>query len=284
MSIDRRSFIVTASAGLGVLAAMGVITPQAAAEGAGSGVVRITPTSPMFPKQDPALVADFVGSAHRNFDRVKELTVANPELVVASWEWGFGDWETALGAASHMGRPDIGQYLLDHGARADIFSMVLLGKLDAVRAMITADTSLATTPGPHGISLLKHASSALGYPDASPEQKARAQQMYDFLKTVEGAGGPAEVYALDENAREEYVGRYLYGDGPDDAIVVSVNMQGTLSLKPGKGGAQPMVALGPDLFAFAAARTVRVQFERTDAKPTGVSVLAHSETVRATRE
>jgi hypothetical protein len=284
MSLDRRTFIVSASAGLGALATMGVLTPGASADETEAVRSNQAPTSPNFPKQDPAIVGEFVGSAHRNFDRVREMLEANPELIVSAWEWGFGDWETALGAASHMGRLDIGQYLLDHGARADVFSMVLLGKLDAVQAMLAADKSIATTPGPHGISLLKHASAALRFEGATPEQKAQAQRMYDFMQTVEGAAGPPEAHALDEKGREEYLGRYLYGSGPDDVIVVSVNMQETLSLKPGKSGAQPLVALSADLFAFAAARSVHVQFERVDGKPSSVSILAHGETVRATRE
>ena len=284
MSLDRRTFIVSASAGLGALATMGILTPSASADETEAVLSRQAPTSAIFPKQDPAIVGDFVGSAHRNFDRVRELLEANPELIVSAWEWGFGDWETALGAASHMGRLDIGQYLLDHGARADIFSMVLLGKLDAVQAMLAADKSLATTPGPHGIPLIRHASSALEFEGLSPEQTTQAQRMYDFLMTVDGASGPPAAHVLDEKTRDEFLGRYLYGSGAGDVIVVSKNMQGTLSLKPGKSGAQPLVALAPDLFGFAAARSVHVQFERKDGKPSGVTILAHGETVRATRE
>ena len=37
-------------------------------------------------------------------------------LACATLDWGFGDWETALGAASHVGRPEIAEYLIANGA------------------------------------------------------------------------------------------------------------------------------------------------------------------------
>ncbi|HQX00881.1 MAG TPA: hypothetical protein PLQ94_02150, partial [Anaerolineales bacterium] len=50
------------------------------------------------------IVEEFVGKAHGNFDRIKEMLTQEPALVNATWDWGGGDFETALGAASHMGR------------------------------------------------------------------------------------------------------------------------------------------------------------------------------------
>lgn len=281
---NRRTFISTATAGIGALAAMGVLSSDAHAENETAPPARQGASYDSFPRQKLDMVRDFVGSAHKNFDRVRGLRETDPELVRAAWDWGFGDWESALGAASHMGRLDIGQYLLDHGARADIFSLVLLGKLDAVQAMLAADKSLATAPGPHGIPLLMHAEAALGFPESSPEQKANAQRVYDFLQTVEGAAGPPATHVLDEKSRDEYLGKYIYGSGDEEVVVISVNMMGILSLKPGASGAQPIIPVAPDEFTFRAARSVRVQFARTDAKLSGLTIFAHGDTVRATRE
>ena len=36
--------------------------------------------------------------------RVKELVTTHPHLANAWWDWGFGDWESPLGAAAHTGR------------------------------------------------------------------------------------------------------------------------------------------------------------------------------------
>jgi hypothetical protein len=48
------------------------------------------------------LVEEFVVKAHSDFDRVKELLAQEPALINATWDWGGGDFETALGGASHI--------------------------------------------------------------------------------------------------------------------------------------------------------------------------------------
>ena len=106
---------------------------------------------------DGALVEEFVGKAHGDLARVEELFAQEPALVNAAWDWGAGDWETALGAAAHMGRRDIAEFLITNGARLDIFAAAMLGQLDIVRAMILAHPAMAAAPGPHGIPLLRHA-------------------------------------------------------------------------------------------------------------------------------
>jgi len=109
----------------------------------------------------PALVAslvqEFIRNAHGDLNRVQELLAREPALINACWDWGGGDFETGLGAAAHMGRKDIAYFLLDHGARLDIFTAAMLGKLDVVRAALTAFPETINTPGPHGIPLIAHA-------------------------------------------------------------------------------------------------------------------------------
>jgi hypothetical protein len=106
---------------------------------------------------DSKLVEEFVGVSHGNFERVKELLTQEPALVNAAWDWGGGDFETALGAASHMGNKAIANYLLEHGARIDIFAAAMLGKLEIVKAALALYPDLIDTPGPHGIPLIDHA-------------------------------------------------------------------------------------------------------------------------------
>ena len=109
------------------------------------------------PSLDPALVRDFVANAHGDLNRVTELLEQEPALINAAWDWGGGDWETALGAASHMGRKDIAHSLLGRGARMDIFAAAMLGQLEIVQAIINAFPDARYLRGPHGISLLAHA-------------------------------------------------------------------------------------------------------------------------------
>jgi hypothetical protein len=105
----------------------------------------------------PELVSEFVRKAHGDLGRVQELLAEEPQLVNACWDWGAGDFESALGAAAHTGRREIALFLLDHGARLDIFAAAMLGELDVVKAALTAIPQTLNVPGPHCIPLLAHA-------------------------------------------------------------------------------------------------------------------------------
>jgi len=109
------------------------------------------------PPLDESLVKELVYWAHSDLEKVKAVIGREPRIVNCALDWGGGDHETALGAASHMGRRDIALFLLDHNARLDIFAATMLGKLDVVQAALSAWPHLLQTPGPHGISLIKHA-------------------------------------------------------------------------------------------------------------------------------
>ena len=106
---------------------------------------------------EPSLVQSFVGNAHGDLDAVRAALAEQPSLANAAWDWGGGDWETALGAASHMHRRDIAELLLAHGARMDIFAAAMLGEVEIVRAMLDARPDLRAAVGPHGIPLRAHA-------------------------------------------------------------------------------------------------------------------------------
>ena len=109
------------------------------------------------PALEARLVNEFVAVCHGDFDRVKALLAQEPALVNASWDWGGGDWETGLGAAAHTGQREIALYLLARGARLDLFAAAMLGQLDVVKAILTANPAQRYVPGPHGIPLLRHA-------------------------------------------------------------------------------------------------------------------------------
>jgi hypothetical protein len=109
------------------------------------------------PPLEPDVVQEFVAKAHGDLDAVQTMLESEPALLNAAWDWGGGDWETGLGAAAHMGRRDIALYLLDRGARADIFAAAMLGETEVVRALLSAWPALREAPGPHGIPLLAHA-------------------------------------------------------------------------------------------------------------------------------
>ena len=132
---------------------------------------------------EDTLVQEFVSKSHGDLDRVKEMLVQEPALINSSWDWGGGDWETGLGAAAHMGRSDIANYLLENGARLDLFAATMLGKLEIVRAALEAYPEAINIPGPHGIPLIAHAQA--GGDDAT--------QVYEYLKSLASQNTTAPI-------------------------------------------------------------------------------------------
>jgi hypothetical protein len=153
-TMNRRSFITTSLAagavlGSGVLVSGQTPLPADAKTAPGTEPKRK-------PQLESALVKEFVLVGHTNLSRVKELLAAEPMLINAMWDWGAGDWETAIGAASHVGNREIALHLLDAGSRFDPCCAAMLGEAEAVAAMIRAHPALANARGPHGYTLLYH--------------------------------------------------------------------------------------------------------------------------------
>lgn len=109
------------------------------------------------PQLNRTLVQDFVIFAHSDFAMTKKLLEKEPMLVNAFMDWGGGDWESGLGGASHMGQREIVEFLLEKGARIDIFCAAMLGQLEAVKAFLTLQPKLIDARGPHGFNLHFHA-------------------------------------------------------------------------------------------------------------------------------
>ncbi len=106
---------------------------------------------------DKKVVQEFVGASHGKMDVVKTLLEEHPTLINAAHDWKSGDFETGLGAASHVGYKELAQYLLEKGAQANIFTACLFGKMDIVKPMLTAFPNTLYAKGPHGFTLLHHA-------------------------------------------------------------------------------------------------------------------------------
>ncbi|MBD3298374.1 MAG: ankyrin repeat domain-containing protein [candidate division Zixibacteria bacterium] len=102
-------------------------------------------------------VQEFVRISHFDADGVRQMVAEEPQLVVASWDWGGGDYESGLGAASHVGNREIAEFLLEHGARPNLFAAAMLGWDDVVRGFLTRHPALIDCTGPHGLSLIHHA-------------------------------------------------------------------------------------------------------------------------------
>lgn len=112
------------------------------------------------PKGDPLpaeKVKDFVGAGHNNLDKVKQLLQEFPTLIYCMWDWGGGDFETALEGAGHVGNKDIANHLIGIGARTNLFVLTMLGKTQIVKAYLESYPQYLQARGPHGYTLLHHA-------------------------------------------------------------------------------------------------------------------------------
>ncbi|MEM7456997.1 MAG: ankyrin repeat domain-containing protein [Planctomycetota bacterium] len=118
------------------------------------------------PQLNRSMIQDFVIFAHSDLDMTTQLLEREPRLINAAMDWGNGDFETALGGASHMGRKDIAGLLLSNGARIDIFCAAMMGMLATVTEMLTVEPALIDAKGPHGFSLHVHAQA--GQEEAAP--------------------------------------------------------------------------------------------------------------------
>jgi hypothetical protein len=182
-SISRRSFGLALLGGTTATAVAAAQAPPAASPAATQDEQRDYP-APTFkptlrkPRLGSLLVQDFVIFGHYDLDMVKRLLDKDPAVLNSTVDWGGGDWETALGGASHMGRRDIAEFLISKGARPDIFTAAMLGDLVVVKSILAAHPALIDAKGPHGIPLIAHA-------------KVGKNQAEEVLKYLESFKKPA---------------------------------------------------------------------------------------------
>lgn len=266
-SLSRRSFL----AGLPLVAAAGVLANPL--ELFASASAAATPPAPGFPRVDLAAIETFVGVAHRDAAEVQRMVERQPALARASWDWGFGDWETALGAAAHTGRREIALIVLAHGAHPTIFSAAMLGQIDVVKAMVAASPGIQSTPGPHGLTLLHHARA--GGRDAEP--------VVAFLESVGGADKRAATAPLDPAERDALVGRYAFGTGERDRFDVDIKNDLLGMQRPG-GTRRILFHTGALVFFPSGVPSVKIAFAKAGAAVTQLTIADPEVYLTARRE
>ncbi len=226
-----------------------LVPTSAAAQQPSSPPAADRPVSTPFPSQDPELVREMVSVSHGNAARVRELLASWPALANASWDWGYGDWEPALGAASHVGNREIAALLLSAGARPSIFSAAMLGQLDVVRAFVAAAPGIQKTRGPHGLTLLSHA-------------RAGGPGAVEVLKYLESLGDADTRYTnepITDADRTAVVGMYAFGSGATERLAVASGERG-LSIERSGRDARGLLHLGGRVFHPVGADKVRIRF------------------------
>lgn len=244
---------------------------------AAKGSAQLAPAATSTPQNDPPsvgdafpalpapLVREMVTVAHFNLNRVKELVGTHPALVTATWDWGFGDFETPLGAASHMGNRPIAEFLIEHGAASTLFSAAMFGQLDVVRALVAAQPGIERIRGPHSISLLAHARmggdaarpvfaylESLGDADSTPPvpltdaENAQLSGTYSF--------GATEASHIEVNADTKMYAGKMYTWAPQ----LNWTRKGTMT--------RPLFHLGALAFYPGGAPSVRIRFSVEEEK------------------
>lgn len=238
---------------------------------------------PLYPTEDPNVLRAVVGAAHTRFDELKKLVTAKPELAKASYDWGFGDVESALGAASHMGRKDIAEFLIEYGARPDIFTFAMLGKLNAVKSMIEDMPGIQKIRGPHGFTLLFHAKMRLNRKNVEGAEKEEQEALVEYLTNLGDANTNATSLDITEEEQKVYLGKYVFGKADDAYFEVSVNSRGTLSIARGAYFGRSLLRTDTHTFAPGGAPSVKIQFDVKDGIAQSVTVHDPIPVVKAIR-
>ena len=103
------------------------------------------------------LIKEFVVAGHKDLNKVKQMLAEYPNLLNSSYDWGNGDFEQAIEGAGHLGNKEIANYLIDQGARVNLFVLSMLGKTELVKPVLEAYPALLMAKGAHGFTLLHHA-------------------------------------------------------------------------------------------------------------------------------
>lgn len=262
LHVTRRSFLATTPLTLAAVASAGPAKAQPGAE--------LAPPGDLYPTTPGERASEFVGACHVQFDKVKAMLAEDAGLAKASWDWGFGDWETAIGACSHTGRLDIIELLVAHGARPTVFTLATLDRVDALRDLLEHVPNLEAVEGPHSISLLRHA------------KAGKAQRVTEYLES-RGAKD-TNPFETDRPSAEPLAGVYAWGEGATERFEVSWTERNTcLSIKRPGGTSRNLIPIESFMFSPAGARHVRMRFDMENGVPTRLHVPWAGWTISATR-
>jgi ankyrin repeat protein len=111
----------------------------------------------------------FVLYSHFGFDQIKRWTASCQDLVNLRAAWD----ELPIEAAAHMGRPDIGGFLLEKGAAYSLPTAVAFGSTQDVKRMLEEDPGRIHERGAHSFPLLWY--TAFGTPRLETAEYLLAQ-------------------------------------------------------------------------------------------------------------
>lgn len=225
-----------------------------------------------YPAVNDDTTRGIVGASHGNIDMVKQLLNKRPELSCACWDWGFGDYETALGAASHVGRKDIAELLINNGARPDIFTYAMMGMLRSVQELVENMPGIQSRTGPHGITLLQHAKNRLEDKTITEADRTNVNKLISYLEGLGNADIRSKNIELTDAEKQRYLGEYKFGNGASDSFVIDMNSRKWLQIgRKGSSGVR-MRNVGEHTFSPPASSAVKIIFKMEGEKAVGLSI------------
>ncbi|HSU29273.1 MAG TPA: hypothetical protein VLJ68_12890 [Chitinophagaceae bacterium] len=279
----RRRFIKSSAFGLIGISSYGFVSGQGTFQSINRS---ITDDKQLFryPSMNDTMASTIVGASHVNFDKVKEMLALRPELAVASWDWGFGDWETCIGAASHTGRRDIAELLISYGARPDIFTFTMMGMLKSVQEIIETVPGIQSHPGPHGITLLQHAKNRLGAKDIPAKDTDSINKVIAYLEGLGNADVKPKSLDVSDEEKQKYLGEYRFGEGEGEIMVVDIN-KNSKYLQVGKKGysGRGLRKVDENTFSPSGCPSVNIIFKMNNDKAVSFSVHEPEPLITATR-
>ena len=282
ISTPRRRYIKSSAFGLIGITAFGYSSAQNTATKP-SAAINGEPLFYRYPSMNDGMVSSIVGASHGNFDKVKELVGQRPELAGAAWDWGFGDWETALGAASHVGRRDIAEFLISNGARPDIFTFTMMGMLKSVQEIIETVPGIQSHTGPHGITLLQHAKNRLEAKNISASDRDNVNKVINYLEGLGNADVKPKNLEMTDEEKKKFFGEYRFGAGDDEIFVVDQHRLGFLQLGRKGSSGRKLNKVDDNIFSPAGAASVKIIFKMNNDKAISLSVHEPEPLVVATR-
>ena len=120
---------------------------------------------------DQEVIKEFVTAGHGQIDVVEKMLEEYPSLISSRYDWGNGDFEEAIEGAAHVGNKRIAEFLIEKGARVNLFILAMLNKKELVLPILEEYPSLITAAGAHGFTMLHHA------------KVGGATEIYDYLQS-----------------------------------------------------------------------------------------------------
>ncbi|MFT3883266.1 MAG: hypothetical protein QM703_26885 [Gemmatales bacterium] len=169
------------------------------------------------------------------------------------------------GAASHTGQRGIAEFLLERGARIDIFAAAMLGYTAVVKSFVAAQPGVQRTLGPHGITLLSHAKAG----------GKQARETLDYLLSLGDADKSLPVAALPADRKEAFLGKFV-SEETGVRLECRFNRDGKLMIEIQQAEAAPVTRLlihaGDDEFYTPGVPGVRLKFVVESGKATTLSI------------